>query len=672
MTHKNHPDGLHNHVSCYTGTFACKAHVNCEHKTRLWTTSNGDWWVQTCGLHKVVAATGGSSLTPFVKNKITELSKVGAKPRAIQALLSKSLPQELVPGLTQIHNIKARISAEVVPVTSHADLLVRLAELSVERMSNPEDQSTWPSPSTVIVVSIWNSGLLPPSMAVVPRACAQGFAIMSTAILSKPGNVDKHKSKLHKLALQDIKADIWRLHLSRTKESQEALTRATLYKWRAAGDVEFAKYFKKQYLTGRWVNWTLPLMPKGTPATDNPLESFNTHGIKEVVRGNYAPVGTWLEREGGLSKVLHEVAAMYSTLGSKCVVPNLCQLDSVNFNPPCPATLEKALNMLQEGHVRKVRAAGEVVGYLVCKEKITTSQCSQYLQSLRGFPGREPTVSDFSQIEKIHFVCILPSAWTDPLASLAPDDTPGEALIGRRVATDGRRFGRSTTLLPGTGEYGIVTAAAPGTVFIRYQDDTTAQTTPAAARLQLLSVPEYYLCCDCKSQHLTRYLCSHSVVGMHWQGLFDIRKAAARVNFRRRRRRPTNKDGALSRQTPFSQPLVAEPLREDEGGDIFMDVCLAEYAEEPATDTARNLMDGPSSESVSVSVPSLPVVQAEAEAGVGAAEAGAVVGTEAVTTETGAVMGAEAAVRAAEWRCDACLADRQAKAAVVGTGKRIR
>ncbi|KAJ1392069.1 hypothetical protein B484DRAFT_340720, partial [Ochromonadaceae sp. CCMP2298] len=88
-------------------------------------------------------------------------------------------------------------------------------------------------------------------------------------------NVDKHKSRLHKLALQEIKADIWRLHLSRTKESQEALTRATLYKWRAAGDVEFAEYFEKQYLTGRWVNWTLPLMPKGTPATDNPLESFN-------------------------------------------------------------------------------------------------------------------------------------------------------------------------------------------------------------------------------------------------------------------------------------------------------------------------------------------------------------------------------------------------------------
>jgi hypothetical protein len=177
----------HDLLSLLTGTFACKAHVNCEHKTRLWTISNGDWWVQTCGLHKVVAATGGSSLTPFVKNKITELSKVGAKPRAIQALLSKSLPQEMVPGLTQIHNIKARISAEVVPVTSHADLLVRLAELSVERMSNPEDQSTWPSPSTVIVVSIWNSGLLPPSMAVVPGACAQGFAIMSTAMLSKPG-----------------------------------------------------------------------------------------------------------------------------------------------------------------------------------------------------------------------------------------------------------------------------------------------------------------------------------------------------------------------------------------------------------------------------------------------------------------------------------------------------
>jgi hypothetical protein len=53
-------------------------------------------------------------------------------------------------------------------------------------------------------------------------------------------NVDKHKSKLHKLALQDIKADIWRLHLSRTKESQEALTRATLYKWRAAGELYYS------------------------------------------------------------------------------------------------------------------------------------------------------------------------------------------------------------------------------------------------------------------------------------------------------------------------------------------------------------------------------------------------------------------------------------------------
>jgi hypothetical protein len=153
-------------------------------------------------------------------------------------------------------------------------------------------------------------------------------------------------------------------------------------------------------------------MPKGTPAIDNPLESFNTHGIKEVVPGNYAPVGAWLEREGGLSKVLYEVAVRYPILGFKCVVPNLCQLDSVNFNPRCPATLEKALNMLQEGHVCKVLAAssGEVVGYLVCKEKIANPQCSQYLQSLRGFPDWEPTVSDFSQIEKIHFVCIFPSA----------------------------------------------------------------------------------------------------------------------------------------------------------------------------------------------------------------------------------------------------------------------
>jgi hypothetical protein len=67
---------------------------------------------------------------------------VRAKLRAIQALLSMALPQELVSGLTQIHKIKARIGAKVVTVNSHADLLVHLSEVSVERMPNPENQST--------------------------------------------------------------------------------------------------------------------------------------------------------------------------------------------------------------------------------------------------------------------------------------------------------------------------------------------------------------------------------------------------------------------------------------------------------------------------------------------------------------------------------------------------
>jgi hypothetical protein len=103
----------HYFISC-TGRYFCKGHENCGHEVKLTLFHlTGDWQIQECGLHSSTAAVGLSKLTPFVKGKISELSQVGGKPRAIQAQLSKVL---LELGLRQIQNAKVRIQAELMPL----------------------------------------------------------------------------------------------------------------------------------------------------------------------------------------------------------------------------------------------------------------------------------------------------------------------------------------------------------------------------------------------------------------------------------------------------------------------------------------------------------------------------------------------------------------------------
>ncbi|KAJ1431625.1 hypothetical protein B484DRAFT_462626, partial [Ochromonadaceae sp. CCMP2298] len=133
---------------------------------------------------------------------------------------------------------------------------------------------------------------------------------------------DTKKKLINRKAVTGILADIWRLYVSRSQGQYEALFPVMLAKWSAAGESGFAEYFRRTYLTGRFSTWNLAAAPPSLPLTDNPLESFNSHGIKEVVDRNRATLSQWLapNSDGFLHTILDGIDRYY-TMRTRHVVP---------------------------------------------------------------------------------------------------------------------------------------------------------------------------------------------------------------------------------------------------------------------------------------------------------------------------------------------------------------
>jgi hypothetical protein len=328
------------------------------------------------------------------------------------------------------------------------------------------------------------------------------------------------------------------------------------------GDEIFAAYFEKTYLQGRWSNWYVGAAPLRCPNTDNPLKSYNHHGIKNVVNRNRAPLGAWLAPNGDLAKIMMEVENRW-TVEDKILLPELSQMDLVNFNAPHPKMLGKARAILAAKEVtRKITDnAGKLVGYIVSSAKegpdippATEEQSRLYLSRLEG--GEDLGLSAAVQTQHLHNVRVVVTSWQDPFASGSPELVRPELLHASGRLVDTVRFGKS-----GAGfEYGIIRTALPDRVVIAYRDNTTEETTPAAAISRLIGAPVYCVICNCKNFNLNGYLCSHATVGLHYQGQLDVVKASTNINFRKKAGRPKKTEGAHALQVSFSQPAMAVPI----------------------------------------------------------------------------------------------------------------